>query len=339
MTTRAHGRDTPGPTARHQRERLVAAMVVLAAERGWQNVSVELVCDRAGSSRRTFYAVLEDREECFVLAVQRSVEWLIDGVARAVAEAGEDWAARTGAALSAFYLNLDADRLRAWVAVVEAVTGSDRARNVRRCGLEQLVALIDEGRGDLPATGVASVGATVELAYRHLTGPEPEASMLSLIAPAVYLVFAPRLGRRTALAEAERIAGQAVAVPRITAADHLVEDSSLLVTRLTESTLLYLADHPGARNVEIGAAIGVVHESQVSRHLRRLEDAKAARRIRDGRSNAWELTALGERLVGEVRDAKSRVLTNASRSHLTKIETVVSNRHGTSMCLEDTSAC
>ena len=177
--------------------------------------------------------------------------------------------------------------------------------------------LIDAEREALPPTGAAAAGAVVELAYRHLTGPDAESSMLSLIAPAVYLVFAPRLGRRTALAEAERIAGQAVAVPRVQAADHLVGDSALRLTRLTEATPLYLAGHPGARNVEIGAAIGVEHESQISRHLRRLEDAKAARRIRDGRSNAWELTALGERLAGELREAMSHPKESDERLHLT----------------------
>ena len=115
MTTRAHGRGTSGPTAHHQRERLAAAMTVLAAEQGWQNVTVEMVCERATTSKRTFYAVFADREECFILAVRRSVAWLGDGVASAVAGAGAGWSARTGAALSAFYLNLDADRLRAWL--------------------------------------------------------------------------------------------------------------------------------------------------------------------------------------------------------------------------------
>ena len=56
MTTHARGQDTPGRAAYHQRERLVAAMTVLAAEQGWQNVTVEMVCDRATISKRTFYA-------------------------------------------------------------------------------------------------------------------------------------------------------------------------------------------------------------------------------------------------------------------------------------------
>ena len=337
-TTHARGRGPSSPAAHHQRERLAAAMTVLAAEQGWQNVTVDMVCERATISKRTFYALFNDREDCFVLAVQRSVAWLIDEVAGAVVVAGEDWSARVGAALSAFYLNLDADRLRAWLIVIETVNGSDRARDVRRVALEQLVRLVDEGREAIPPTGTAAVGAVMELAYRHLTGPDAESSMLPLIAPAAYLVFAPRLGRRAALVEAERIAGAAVAVPRVDAADHMVEDNALRLTRLTECTLLYLAGHRGARNVEIAAAIGVEHESQISRHLRRLEDAKAARRTRDGRSNAWELTALGERLAGELREAADHAPDGREGFHLTEIETVVSNRHGTWMCLDDASA-
>jgi AcrR family transcriptional regulator/DNA-binding MarR family transcriptional regulator len=338
MTAHARDRGAPGPAAYHQRGRLAAAMTVLAAEQGWQNVTVEMLCERATVSRSTFYALFADREDCFVLAVQRSVTWLVEGVASAVAVADDDWSARVGAALSAFYRNLDADRLRAWVIVIETVNGSDRARNVRRVALEQLVRLVDEGRGDLPPTGTASVGAVMELAYRHLTGPDAESSMLSLVAPAAYLVFAPRLGRRTALTEAEQIASAAVAAPRVEVVD-LMADNALRLTRLTESTLLYLAGHRGARNVEIAAAIGVEHESQISRHLRRLEHAKAARRIRDGRSNAWELTDVGERLVRQVREAKSHASAGDETLHLTKIESLVSNRHGTWMCLDDASAC
>ena len=53
-----------------QRATLIAAMTELAAERGWQSVSVELLCERSGMSKRTFYVVFGDREECFVAAVR-----------------------------------------------------------------------------------------------------------------------------------------------------------------------------------------------------------------------------------------------------------------------------
>ena len=129
------------------------------------------------------------------------------------------------------------------------------------------MALVDEGREDLPPTGTAAVGAVIELAYRHLTGPDAESSMLrsSLRRPTSSSrpgsAAAPRWPRLSGSPERPSPS------PRVEAADHLVEDNALRLTRLTESTLLYLADHPGARNVEIGAAIGVVHESQISRHL------------------------------------------------------------------------
>jgi DNA-binding transcriptional ArsR family regulator len=75
----------------------------------------------------------------------------------------------------------------------------------------------------------------------------------------------------------------------------------LKLTRLTEATIVYLADHPGSCNVVISAGVGVEHDSQMSRHLRRLERAGAARASRDGRTNAWELTPLGLRLAGQLR--------------------------------------
>ena len=68
---------------------------------------------------------------------------------------------------------------------------------------------------------------------------------------------------------------------------------SLALTELTRRTLTYLDAHPGAANVDIAQAIDVRHESQMSRHLGRLERAGVVVRRRLGRANAWALTPLG----------------------------------------------
>jgi DNA-binding transcriptional ArsR family regulator len=61
----------------------------------------------------------------------------------------------------------------------------------------------------------------------------------------------------------------------------------------TVSALLGLAEE--------SPELAVDHDSQMSRHLRRLERAGAARASRDGRTNAWELTPLGLRLANQLR--------------------------------------
>jgi AcrR family transcriptional regulator len=303
VTRRASRGAATGPSAAKQRARLIAAMTVLAAEHGWQSVAVDLVCERAAISKRTFYDLFADREDCFVAAVGLALEHTMSAVGPAVARAGRAWPARAGAALAAILSSLDGDRIRAWVIAVEASDGSERARRVRREAFAPLADLIDEGAGDVPATGTAASAALLELVYRHLTGPEADSSMLALIAPAAYLVLAPRVGRRTALQQAEALARAAERTPGPPAPLSLDDVSPLRLTQLTEATLLFLASHPGARNIEIAAAVGVTHESQMSRHLGRLVEANAAHRVREGRVNAWELTDVGRRLVTQLRAA------------------------------------
>ena len=80
----------------------------------------------------------------------------------------------------------------------------------------------------------------------------------------------------------------------------------LLVTELTGQTLRYLNGHPGAANIEISRALDVRHESQMSRHLGRLERAGMVTRRKEGRTNAWPLTDAGREAAASVCAAASR---------------------------------
>ena len=62
-----------------QRARILAAMVELSAEHGPVNVTVAHVVERAGISRRTFYELYRDREDCLP---RRTFD---DGIERAFA--------------------------------------------------------------------------------------------------------------------------------------------------------------------------------------------------------------------------------------------------------------
>ncbi len=291
-------------TISHQRATLMAVMTELAAERGWQSVSVELLCERSGMSKRTFYGVFADREECFVAAMQRAVEDIAGQVRSAVGAPDGPLADRIGRALASLIYELDVDRHRAWLVGVEAGNRSARARRVRDRALEPLAVAIDAaGDGPGPATGAAAVGAIVELVYRHLTGPDAETALTALVAPVAFLVYAPLEGRRAALGRAEALAAATAAMDTLPSVAPLAEELApgLKLTRLTEATIVYLADHPGACNVVVAAGVGVEHDSQMSRHLRRLERAGVARATsRDGRTNSSS-SALGPRLPGQLR--------------------------------------
>src|ERR1700735_501209 len=73
--TRA-GRDETSRICAVQRVRMLTAAAPGVAEAGYGGMSVARVTSRAGVSRRTFYDLFEDREDCFLAVFD-------DGVARA----------------------------------------------------------------------------------------------------------------------------------------------------------------------------------------------------------------------------------------------------------------
>ncbi|HXR61000.1 MAG TPA: TetR/AcrR family transcriptional regulator [Solirubrobacterales bacterium] len=69
------GRGTPREVAeRNQRERLFAAMVATVAEKGYEATTVADLVTLSGVSRSAFYRHFEDKQACFLAAVEAMVE-------------------------------------------------------------------------------------------------------------------------------------------------------------------------------------------------------------------------------------------------------------------------
>jgi len=69
------GRGTPREEAvRNQRERLFAAMVATVAEKGYEGTTVADLVELSGVSRSAFYRHFEDKQACFLAAVEAIVE-------------------------------------------------------------------------------------------------------------------------------------------------------------------------------------------------------------------------------------------------------------------------
>ena len=92
-----------------QRARILAAMVQASVEHGPGSVSVAHVVELAGISRRTFYEIFSDREECFLAAFD-------DAIASAKRYALRDydpaapWNVRVRSALTGFLTFLDVEQ-------------------------------------------------------------------------------------------------------------------------------------------------------------------------------------------------------------------------------------
>jgi len=74
--------------AESQRERLLVAMADATAAKGYANVAVADVIERAGVSRRSFYEHFANKEECFLAAYHAGVDGLLGAIRAAEAAAG-----------------------------------------------------------------------------------------------------------------------------------------------------------------------------------------------------------------------------------------------------------
>ena len=89
-----------------QRERMLVAMAVAVAERGYVRTSVADVIRRARVSRETFYEQFEDKEACFMAAFESAAELTLRAMSDAVRDITGEPATRFGAALAAYLQTL-----------------------------------------------------------------------------------------------------------------------------------------------------------------------------------------------------------------------------------------
>jgi AcrR family transcriptional regulator len=300
--TASYGHRSRLAEPRARRERLIASMTVLAADRGRHGVTVERVCEHAGVSKVTFYESFVDVEDCFATAVEEVHEKLWSDVERGIESvAPGDWALSLSAAIVAFLASLEANPTAAWLCVVEPMNGVPRALAARRQLVARLAELIPVDADDAAPvpTAPGSVGALWELVLQHLTGQGETRRLTELAGSSIFLVLAPYIGRRAAMQHAMDLPAVPPPAPELRPPTTLVSG----LTQLARSTLLFLADHHGASNAEIGLAVGVPHASQMSRHLHRLEQEGLVHSTRDGRRNAWSLTEVGVKTAVRVTPA------------------------------------
>ena len=96
-----------------QRARILAATFDVVAEHGAANVSVAHIVERSGVSRRTFYEIFSDREDCLLAAFEHALELAGRRVLPAYG-APSRWHERIRAGLLAL-LNFFDQRARRWL--------------------------------------------------------------------------------------------------------------------------------------------------------------------------------------------------------------------------------
>ena len=113
--------------ASNQRERLLDAIANVVAEKGYAGTRVADITDYAGVSRKTFYELFTDKEECFLAAFDAITKLLMDRMAQALTDLSDsNWRIRVRALLGEFLRFLAAEPAFARMCIVEVLGSGPR---------------------------------------------------------------------------------------------------------------------------------------------------------------------------------------------------------------------
>lgn len=296
---------SPGHIAEIQRQRLLAAMAEVAAERGAANVTVAHVVSRAGVSRRTFYELFEDRDDCFMAACDQALARAAAAVVPAYESTGR-WRERVRATLAALLAFFDEEPGMARLLVVEALGASPPMLARRAQILDALIAAVDGGRAEAkPGKGLPSltaegvVGAVLSVLHaRLLAGTDP---LLGLCGELAGMVVLPYLGQAAAARELARPPVRPEKPSGRADVAHPLEGLNMRLTYRTLRVLATIGLHPGASNRGVADLAGISDQGQISKLLARLQDLGLIHNTGQGHpkggSNAWRLTPKGQRIA------------------------------------------
>jgi AcrR family transcriptional regulator len=300
------------PAARTARARILDAMVLTVAERGFAGATITAVCARARVSRATFYDSFDGLRDCFVAVIDDGYRRARALITEAFAEECE-WRAGVRAALGALLAFFDDEPLLARVWLLETLAAGSWALERRARHLAALTALITE-RWPLPEdaelsqlAAPAAIEAVLGIVEARLlaNGEEP---LVVLLGPLMGLIGTVYLGPAAAAVETER--GQAHARRILTARQSRPSCATAHEPELppalrnprahrARECLQHLAANPGSSNRQIASALGIARQEQISKILARLHalGLLVKQAAPPGGANAWSLTPYGTQLA------------------------------------------
>jgi AcrR family transcriptional regulator len=291
---------------------MLAAAVDAVAEAGYARMTVEQVITRARVSRKTFYDIFVDREDCFAEAFEQALSHARLLASEAYARESS-WREGVRCALGRLLMLMDEEPALARLCIVEALAAGERLLERRARVLDELAVLIDRGRGSsngkrgpsqLTAQGV--VGGVLAVLHARLLeedGRSDRRPLTDLLGSLMSMIVLPYLGVKAAGRELERPLPEIRPgrLPRQPARGRdPLAGLDMRLTYRTVRVLMAIAAHPGASNREIAKASGVLDQGQISKLLARLARLDLLENVGEGQekgaANAWRLTASGARL-------------------------------------------
>jgi len=323
----ARGRAPRARVAEMQRSRLLAAAVCAVEELGYSRATVAHITRRARVSRRTFYELFANREDCLAAVLESVAVSVRAEIAEANLE-GLSWRERVRGGLWVILSFFDREPGLARVCVVQSLRGSQGVLERREEILGELARVVDEGRlesargGECPpVTAEGLAGAAFSIVYARLLRGDSE-PLTGLLGELMGMIVLPYLGPAAARREQacpfpqpSRPETPGRPVPRSgfyrldgasgPASLDPLEGIPMRLTYRTVRVLEVIAERPGVSNRVVAELAGVSDQGQISKLLARLERlgliANTGEEHAKGEPNAWKLTATGGRVAQRLR--------------------------------------
>jgi AcrR family transcriptional regulator len=296
-----------------QRERMLTAVVAAVEQRGYARLTVGQIVERAGVSRKTFYDIFNDRDDCFLAAFEQAVSQARVPL-RAAYERERDWRKGIKSALFELLTLMEERPGLAKLCVVDAFAASEQVLEYRGRVLDELAVIVDGGRrlvkdrrvpAGMTAEGV--VGGVFAVLHTRLVRDE-RSQLTDLLSPLMSMIVLPYLGPRVADKELKNGAHKRARVSAascLTGGEDPLAGLKLRLTYRTVRVLVVIGENPGISNRSVAQGSGVLDQGQISRLLSRLArldliENRGPGQPRGG-SNEWHLTARGAALERATR--------------------------------------
>lgn len=172
----------PEFVARNQRGRLIAALIEVLYEVGYQKTTVSSIGQRAAVSKSDFYKYFGSKHDCFHAAYDISIERIREQVQTACDEAEDaEWAERVRAAVAGLLRLFATEPALASIALVEGLRAGRGVYDRYQSALDSFVRDLRQGAPPSPAgtevpeaTDEAVVGGVAAMLGRRVLAGEVE---------------------------------------------------------------------------------------------------------------------------------------------------------------------
>jgi len=188
------------PDPSEQRERIIAAVTEIVAEKGYVGMTITEIAQRAAISLSTFYAHFESKTDVFIAAIDDGERRLLETTLPVYRQA-TDWESAVHDGLHAFFAFLTRNTATARLGGVDIFTAGALALERHERSVQGFQMLLQPGYDAHPATNPLAAeavgGAIAALMYQQLRRKGPE--RLYQVAPtATFLALAPFTGTERA---------------------------------------------------------------------------------------------------------------------------------------------